>query len=58
MASLVDSSPSEMAEDMISDRNLLIHTYDLKAAHRVHAKLPGYLEFIQGVLTALQKDLS
>lgn len=48
----------EMAEDMISDRNLLIHTYDLEAAHRVHAKLPGYLEFIQGVLTALQKDLS
>jgi nucleotidyltransferase substrate binding protein (TIGR01987 family) len=46
----------DMAEDMISDRNLLIHTYDLEAAHRVYAKLPGYLNFIQQVLTGLQND--
>lgn len=48
----------DMAEDMISDRNLLIHTYDLEAAHRVYAKLPGYLNFIQQVLTGLQNDVS
>jgi len=46
----------DMAEDMISDRNLLIHTYDLEAAHRVYAKLAGYLNFIQQVLTGLQND--
>ena len=46
----------DMAEDMISDRNPLIHTYDLEAAHRVYAKLPGYLNFIQQVLTDLQND--
>jgi nucleotidyltransferase substrate binding protein (TIGR01987 family) len=46
----------DMAEDMISDRNVLIHTYDLEAAHRVYAKLPGYLNFIQQVLTGLQND--
>lgn len=46
----------DMAEDMISDRNVLIQTYDLEAAHRVHAKLPAYLNFIQQVLTGLQND--
>ena len=46
----------EMAEDMISDRNLLIHTYDLEAAHRVYAKLFGYLNFIQQVLSGLLND--
>lgn len=46
----------DMAEDMISDRNMLIHTYDLEAAHRVYAKLPAYLNFIQQVLTSLQND--
>lgn len=46
----------DMAEDMISDRNVLIHTYDLEAAHRVYAKLPAYLNFIQQVLTSLQND--
>ena len=46
----------DMAEDMISDRNLLIHTYDLEAAHRVYAKIFGYLNFIQQVLTGLLND--
>lgn len=46
----------DMAEDMISDRNLLIHTYDLEAAHRVYSKLFGYLNFIQQVLTGLLND--
>jgi len=46
----------DMAEEMISDRNLLIHTYDLEAAHRVYAKLPVYLNLIQQVLTGLQND--
>jgi len=46
----------DTAEDMISDRNLLTHTYDLEAARRVHARLAGYLEFIQGVLRALQNE--
>lgn len=46
----------DMAEDMISDRNVLIHTYDLEAAHRVYVKLPAYLNFIQQVLTGLQND--
>ena len=46
----------DMAEDMISDRNVLIHTYVLEAAHRVYAKLPAYLNFIQQVLTSLQND--
>lgn len=45
-----------MAENMISDRNLLIHTYDLEAAHRVYAKLFGYLNFIQQVLTGLRDN--
>lgn len=44
------------AEDMISDRNLLTHTYDLEAARLVHARLRVYLEFIQGILTALQNE--
>lgn len=44
----------DLAEEMISDRNVLIHTYDLEAAHRVCAKLPGYLNFIQQVLAGLQ----
>jgi nucleotidyltransferase substrate binding protein (TIGR01987 family) len=48
----------DIAEDMISDRNLLIHSYDLEAAHRVHAKLPVYHTFIQQVLTALQNAAS
>ena len=48
----------DMAEEMISDRNVLIHTYDLEAARRVYSKLPAYLNFIQQALTGLQKDLS
>ena len=44
------------AEDMISDRNLLTHTYDLEAARRVHARLTDYLAFIQSILDALQKE--
>jgi nucleotidyltransferase substrate binding protein (TIGR01987 family) len=48
----------DMAEDMISDRNILIHSYDLEAARRVYAKLPAYLNFIQQVLTGLQNDVS
>ena len=44
------------AESMISDRNLLTHSYDLEAARRVHARLTGYLEFIQGILSALQNE--
>ena len=48
----------DMAEDMISDRNVLIHTYDLEAAHRVYTKLPAYLNFMQQVLAGLQNDAS
>ena len=42
---------------MISDRNLLTHTYDLEAARRVHTRLAGYLHFIQGILGALQNEV-
>lgn len=48
----------DAAEDIISDRNLLTHTYDLESARRVHGKLPVYLKFIEGVLAAMQKDVS
>lgn len=43
---------------MISDRNLLTHTYDLEAAHRVHVRLTEYLGFIQSVLNAIQSAVS
>lgn len=45
----------DTAEEMISDRNLLIHTYDLEAARRVYGKLRGYLAFCQHVVTAPQR---
>lgn len=47
----------DTAEDMISDRNLLTHTYDLEAARRVHARLADYLAFIQSILNALQNEV-
>ena len=47
----------DLAEEIISDRNLLTHTYDLESARRVHGKLPAYLKFIQGALAAMQKDV-
>lgn len=45
-----------IAEEMISDRNQLTHSYDLEAARRVHARLADYLAFIQSVLNALQSE--
>lgn len=46
----------DAAEEMLSDRNLLIHTYDLEAARRVYGKLPAYLSFCQQVIAALQQE--
>lgn len=47
----------EMAEDIITDRNLLTHTYDLEAARRVHEKLPRYLRLMREILTAIQNNV-
>jgi len=46
----------DTAEEMLGDRNLLIHTYDLEAARRVYSRLPGYLAFCQQVSAALQQQ--
>ncbi len=48
----------DLAEDMISDRNMLTHTYDLGAARRVYVKLPEYLKLLQDVGGALRENVS
>ena len=55
---LFSEEQARLAFEMLSDRNLTVHTYNEPLAEEIFARLPRYVTLLEGWVKALERKLS
>lgn len=56
-AQFFDEEQTELALNMIDDRNLTVHTYNELLANEIYGKLPKYYELLNGLVHQMQEKI-
>lgn len=54
---ILEEPTSMTALEMIDDRNLTVHTYNVSLADAIFSRLPSYLQVLQTIVTCMERRL-